>query len=308
MSIFLIIFEKNKLKNNKLIIMKQLILLCAALLIGSVSYAQFQISASGGYAIGSAGMKTGETISTTQTENAYGSYGEGFNGQIRGTYFFNETFGADLSLGYLHGSDQTISEVNVPGTEIDAVARARAFGAAISLVYKFNNNIYGRLGALVKLGGKTEAVVSQKQTLSDGEAAAFGLDPGAYSQTNYVEDFHGQFPLGFVAAIGYEYPINDNFSVFAEAEYYGISLKRKDSELQEFNTNIVAADGTVAFEGFYSLDNLPEGRNKKTTYVDELSHTNTDDSKELAVKVPYSSFGINFGITYKFKGSSSKDM
>ena len=286
--------------------MKQSITIIAALLISTMSYAQFQISASGGYAIGSAGMKTGEITDATGTENAYGSYGEGFNGQLRGTYFFNETFGADLSLGYLHGSDQTVAEVNIPGfNETDAVARARAFGAAISLVYKFNNNIYGRLGALVKLGGKTEAVVSQKATFSEAEANAFGVPVGSYSDTNYVEDFHGQFPLGFVAAIGYEYPLNDNFSVFAEAEYYGISLKRKDSEITEFNTNVVLPDGTVAVEGLYTLDNLPAGTNIKTTYVDELSNTNTDTSKELAVKVPYSSFGINFGITYKFKRASS---
>ncbi|MEP5254209.1 outer membrane beta-barrel protein [Winogradskyella rapida] len=285
--------------------MKQTITVLAALLIGSVSYAQFQISASGGYAIGSAGMKIGEKVSVSQTENTYGSYGEGFNGQIRGTYFFNDHIGADLSVGYLHGSDQTVSEVNVPGLEVDAVARARAFGAALSVVYKFNDNVYARLGALVKLGGKTEAVAYQKQTLSEDEANAFGVPQGSYTETNFVEDYHGQFPLGFVAAIGYEYPLNDNFSVFAEAEYYGISLKRKDSEITEWNTNLVLPDGTVAAQGVYTLDNLPAGTNRTTTYVDELSNTNTDDSKELAVKVPYSSFGINFGITYKFKRAAS---
>ncbi len=285
--------------------MKQTITVLAALLIGSVSYAQFQISASGGYAIGSAGMKIGEKVSVSQTENTYGSYGEGFNGQIRGTYFFNNHIGADLSVGYLHGSDQTVSEVNVPGLEVDAVARARAFGAALSVVYKFNDNVYARLGALVKLGGKTEAVAYQKQTLSEDEANAFGVPQGSYTETNFVEDYHGQFPLGFVAAIGYEYPLNDNFSVFAEAEYYGISLKRKDSEITEWNTNLVLPDGTVAAQGVYTLDNLPAGTNRTTTYVDELSNTNADDSKELAVKVPYSSFGINFGITYKFKRAAS---
>ncbi len=288
--------------------MKQTITVLAALLIGSVSYAQFQISASGGYAIGSAGMKIGEKVSVSQTENTYGSYGEGFNGQIRGTYFFNNHIGADLSVGYLHGSDQTVSEVNVPGLEVDAVARARAFGAALSVVYKFNDNVYARLGALVKLGGKTEAVAYQKQTLSEDEANAFGVPQGSYTETNFVEDYHGQFPLGFVAAIGYEYPLNDNFSVFAEAEYYGISLKRKDSEITEWNTNLVLPDGTVAAQGVYTLDNLPAGTNRTTTYVDELSNTNADDSKELAVKVPYSSFGINFGITYKFKRAASNKM
>ncbi|REG86199.1 outer membrane beta-barrel protein [Winogradskyella sediminis] len=281
--------------------MKHSITVLLALLLSTTTYAQFQVSASGGYAIGSAGMKLGETQTANGIENSYGSYGEGLNAQLRGTYFFNDSFGLDLSLGYLHGDDQTVSDVNLTGYEVDAVARARAFGAAASIVYKFNTNVYARLGALVKLGGKTEAVVYQKATFSQAEADAIGVPYGSYSETNYVEDYHGQFPLGFVAALGYEYPLNENFSVFAEAEYYGISLKRKDSEITAFNTDVVLPDGTVAVRGLYTLDNLPEGTNRHTTFVDELPSDNTDSSKELAVKVPYSSFGINFGVIYKFK-------
>lgn len=285
--------------------MKQTIVILAALLLSTTSYAQIQVSASGGYAIGSAGMKLGETLTVNGIENSYGSYGEGLNAQLRGTYFFNDSFGVDLSLGYLHGSDQTVSKVTLPFTEVDAIARARAFGAAASIVYKFNPNVYGRIGALVKLGGKTEAVVQQQADFTQAEADAIGVPLGSYSETNYVEDFHGQFPLGFVAALGYEYPIDTNFSVFAEAEYYGISLKRKDSEITEFNTNVVLPDGTVAVEGLYTLNNLPQGTNRTTTYVDELPAGNTDTSKQLAVKVPYSSFGINFGVIYKFKKAAA---
>lgn len=281
--------------------MKQIFILCTLLLLSTMSHAQFEISASGGYAIGSAGMKLGEEQSASTIENTYGSYGEGLNAQLRGTYFFNEHIGADLSLGYLHGDDQTVSKVRLTGYEVDAVARARAFGAAASLVYRFNANVYTRLGALVKLGGKTEAVVHQKANFTQAEADAFGVPFGSYTDTNYIEDYHGHFPLGFIAAIGYKHQLNATLSLFVEAEYYGISLKRKDSELTAFNTNVVLPDGTVAVSSLYSLDNLPDGVNRTTTYVDDIPTANTDTSKELSVKVPYSSFGINFGIIYKFK-------
>jgi len=282
-------------------------IVCTALFISSLSFAQFQVSVSSGYAIGSAEMKLGEKINTSQTENSYGSYGEGANFQLRGTYFFGESFGAEIGLGYLHGTDQTVSKVNLPNREVDAVARARAFGASASMVYRFTNNIYGRFGALIKVGGKTEAVIYDKTVFSQDEADAFGVPLGSYSETNYKEDFHGQFPLGFIAALGYKYELNNNLSLFAEAEYYGISLKRKDSELSEFNTDIVLPDGNVAVAGFYSLDNLPDGYNKETTYVDNLDNDNTDSSKKLSQKVPYSSFGINFGITYTFNKSAKKE-
>jgi hypothetical protein len=286
--------------------MKQIIIVCTALFISTISFAQFQVSVSSGYALGSAEMKLGEKINTSETENSYGSYGEGANFQLRGTYFFGPSFGAEIGLGYLHGTDQTVSEVNLPNREVDAVARARAFGASASVVYRFTNNIYGRFGALIKVGGKTEAVVYDKTVFTQEEADAFGVPLGSYSETNYKEDFHGQFPLGFIAALGYKYELNNHLSLFAEVEYYGISLKRKDSELSEFNTDIVLPDGTVAVAGFYSLDNLPDGYNKETTYVDNLDHSNTDSSKKLSQKVPYSSFGINFGITYTFNKSAKK--
>ena len=286
--------------------MKQLITVFAAILISTISYGQFQVSVSTGYAFSSAGMKLGETVSISDTENNYGSYGEGTNVQLRGTYFLNNKFGLDLALGYLRGTDQTVSEVNLGTIDVDAIARARAFGAAVSMVYKFTDNFYGRLGALLKVGGKIEAVVFSTSSFSDAEATAFGLPSGSYTETNYVEDYHGHFPLGVVAALGYTFDLDTHFSLFVEAEYYGISLKRKDSEIAEFNTDIFLADGTVAVPGFYTLDNLPTGTYKETTYVDELSNTNTDGSKKLSQKVPYSSFGLNFGLTYKFDGSSKK--
>ncbi len=204
----------------------------------------------------------------------------------------------------MHGTDQTVSKVNVPNNEVDAIARARAFGASTSVVYNFTNHIYGSFGALIKIGGKTEAVVYKKAVFSQEEADAFGVPYGSYSETNYTEDFHGQFPLGFVGALGYKLDLNTSLSLFVEGEYYGISLKRKDSELSKFSTDIVLPDGTVAVNDYYTLDNLPSGVVRKTTYVDNLSNTNTDTSKKLSQKVPYSSFGINFGITYKFKSSA----
>ena len=280
-------------------------LIAVLAIFSTTAYGQWQVSASSGYAVGSAGMKLGERITTTETENSYGSYGEGTNFQLRGTYFFDDSFGFDLGVGYLHGADQDISVVSLPDTEVNAVARARAFGASASVVYKFTNNIYGRFGALLKLGGKTEGVIYQKSVFSEAEAEAYGVPEGSYSETNYKEDFHGHFPLGFVGALGYKYDLDDNFSLFVEAEYYGISLKRKDSEISEFNTDVKLPDGTVAVSGLYTIDNLPEGVNRTTTYVDNLSNTNTDTSKELSQKVPYSSFGLNIGITYKFNKATN---
>jgi hypothetical protein len=286
--------------------MKKHLLLLVALIIATNASAQFYVSASGGYAIPSAGVLMGTKVNSTKTENTYGSYGEGLNGQLRFGYTINETFGVELGIGYLHGDDQIKNEVNIPNYRItDAVARGRAFGVLPQLTYKFNNKFYGRIGALLKVGGKTEAVVDDINYMYDAAngitiSQALSLPAGSYTHTTYTEDYHGHLPLGVVAAMGYRVGLGNNMSFFTELEYMGVSVKRKDSELASFNTDVVLADGTVAVPGLYTLDNLPNGYNKKTTYVDELSNSNTDSSKKLSERVPYSSFGINVGITYTF--------
>ena len=286
--------------------MKKHMLLLVALVIATSASAQFYVSASGGYAIPSAGVLMGTKVTATKTENTYGSYGEGLNGQLRFGYSINETFGVELGIGYLHGSDQIKSDVNVPNYRItDAVARGRAFGVLPQLTYKFNSHFYGRIGALLKVGGKTEAVVDDKNYMYDAEngitiSQALNLPSGSYTHTTYTEDYHGKLPLGIVAAMGYKFDLSEKWSLFTELEYMGVSVKRKDSELAEFNTDVVLADGTIAVPGLYTLDNLPDGYVKKTTYVDELSNSNTDPSKKLSERVPYSSFGLNIGITYTF--------
>jgi hypothetical protein len=280
--------------------MRKNLLLIVSIVIATSASAQFYVSGSAGYAIGSAEVKLGEEITVTQTENSYGSYGEGANYQFRVGYFFNDTFGVDLGIAYLQGADQTISKLNIPTQEVKAIARARAFGLSPSFVYKFTNKIYGRFGALIKAGGKTEAVVYNKQVFSDAQANAQGLPSGSFAVTEYIEDYHGKLPLGFIGALGFKHDFNENFGLFIEGEYLGISVKRKDSEIQEFNTDIMLPDGTVAASGVYTIDNLPPGYVKNSTYVDSLPNNNTDASKKLAQRVPYSSFGINFGITYTF--------
>ncbi|WP_456442687.1 outer membrane beta-barrel protein [Psychroserpens sp.] len=277
------------------------IIVIGVLFFTTVAFSQFYISTSAGYAIGSAEVKLGEISTLSTTENSYGSYGEGINLQFRAGYFFNEIFGVDLGIGYLYGSDQTVVKVDIPTRELNVIARARAFGVSPSIVYKFTDNLYGRFGALLKVGGKTEAVVFSKQVFSDDEATALQLPLGSYSETNYKEDFRGKLPLGFGGAFGYKVDFNKSMSLFIEAEYIGISVKRKESELSEFNTDVFLPDGTVAVRNFFTLDNLPEGFNRTTTYVDNLPNNNTDSSIKIAQRVPYSSFGINVGITLNLK-------
>ena len=254
----------------------------------------------------------GQIETDTYEEATYGSYGEGLNGQIRVGYFFNDTFGVDLGLGYLHGSDQTLRDVKLvsQGQELNVIGRGRAFGAMPALVYKFNENIYGRIGALIKVGGKTEVVGEASAFLPAGAVA--GVPADSNLKVDFTRDFKGELPLGFTAALRYKHKLDDNFSLFVEAEYLGISVRRDEATLEDFNavltvngndqvltnTQLIATiQASPALASNANILTLAALISDKTDYVSERNKT---DNSVLADTVPYSSFGINFGITYTF--------
>ncbi|SDX98510.1 Outer membrane protein beta-barrel domain-containing protein [Lutibacter oricola] len=290
--------------------MKNQLLLAIALIVTTSISAQFYVSASGGYAIPSAGVLMGQELNADRTEakNHYGSFGEGLNTQLKGGYFFNDTFGVELAFAYLHGSDQVrdsyLMEEGVITEVTDAKAYGRAFGLSASLVYNFNEKVYGRFGAITKLGGRTGAELTRENATPFGPIVTEGK-----------LDFHGRPPLGFIAALGHKFKLNDNFHLFAELEYLGINVTRDNSEFTELTINAPAVPANALGAGHpgipaatWNLGDAPLNHPvygtlyapTKTTYEDELSTSNTDPSKTLSETVPYSSFGINFGITYTF--------
>jgi long-subunit fatty acid transport protein len=287
--------------------MKKYLIFTIAMVFTTSMSAQIYVSASSGYAMGSAGVKFGDKTTINGIENTYGSYGEGLNAQFRMGYNFNKTFGLELGLGYLHGANQTIkSVVGIPGQpNIDLFARGRAYGFSSSVVYNFTNHLYGRFGALIKVGGKTE-LVGSIESLSLPAGAIPGVPIATNLAIDFIQDYKGRLPLGFIGAMGYKHKIGKNLNIFAELEYMGISVTRDTSEIVEFNASLQEVPGsTLSIDQVRSIleaggSSLAGIFNKDIEYVDELPLGNTDSKKQLSQTVPYSSFGINFGITYTF--------
>ena len=248
--------------------MKRIFLL-AGLLVGSyTASAPVYVSATGGYAWGVPSTKIGEESINGKESVRFGTFGEGVNSQLRVGYFFNKTWGVDVSVGYLHGKDQVVkrevSEKNIAGTPLKAtidgevIGRGRAFGAALSVTYNFTDNFYGRFGILTKIGGKTEAIAhsytTTNQDIPVAALARLGLSlpglsglptsavikQGATIETSYTEDYKGKMPFGTIAAFGYKYNVTEKLAIFAELEYMNISVKRDYSELKDFKQTFKA--------------------------------------------------------------------
>ena len=270
--------------------MKKSILILAMILITASASAQFYVSASGGYSFKIGEKNLGSSISPTGIEELKGSYGEGVSTQLRGGYFFNNKIGLELGVGYLYGFNQDVRNISGVPTlpEVNIKARGRAFGASLSAIYNVTDNFYARAGYLTKIGGRTEAV---------GHVASqpLGLD------LNFTTDFHGKFPSGFIGAIGYKFPIADKWSLFAEVEYMGINVTRDQSQLADFSAtlggNPVTRDQLLGALSTLPAENQAQFAELLPLIQDEVQW---GENGLPSTEAPYSSFGINFGITYTF--------
>lgn len=309
--------------------MKKLFLFIFAFVATNAS-AQYYVSLSGGAQMGSAGVLMGTTLSGDKATltNEYGSFGKGLNTQLRAGYFFNETFGVELGVGYLHGADQdkdtyktylsmapALGNATVSITDVSNVkAYARAYGLSAALIYNFNEHIYGKFGAITKVGGKTVAEATNVVNVTLAEnvyapapapAGTVAIPAGAPVKTVTTEleqEFKGRIPLGFIAAMGYKHKIAEHIHLFAELEYLGISVTRDKSKYTKFTSTDVSNLGAPTTTT--TLAQLPVSA-KEFEYVDSLpvGYTNTDPNqptKVLSEIAPYSSFGINVGFTFSF--------
>ena len=317
--------------------MKRIFLLAGLLAACYTSSAQVYVSATGGYAWGVPSTKIGEESINGKESVNFGTFGEGLNTQLRVGYFFNKTWGVDLGFGYLHGANQTIVHRKVDNASLrglnasldaEAIGRGRAYGAALSVIYNFTDNFYGRFGFLTKIGGRTEVVAHSTSTIK-GEIPApmvtalkafipalSGVRDGATIETTYTEDYKGKMPFGTIAALGYNYNFTEHLAIFAELEYMNISVKRDYSDIKDFKQTLKA---TLNIGGqpvekeitLASLNNFKEDGSyqdfrgqsyqKHVDYVESAtSEELAKPNKKLTEKASYSSLGLNFGIKYTF--------
>lgn len=228
-----------------------------------------------------------------------GSYGEGYQAQLRFGYLFNEKFGVDLGVGYLQGDAQQVME-----TPANLKGSARAFGLALTGVYNLSKNVYVRGGLLTKLGGRTEIEGSIDTNLPNITSEGVVMVP---LSIDIVRHNKGSFPLGFVGVFGVKFDLGSNFGIFAEMEYLGINVPADRSTLNSFSATLagqaVSKDallqkvGTLPASVQAQLGALLPLISDEVVYVD--NPTNMNETKSF--DAPYSSFGFNIGITYSFK-------
>jgi Outer membrane protein beta-barrel domain len=134
--------------------------------------------------------------------------------------------------------------------------------------------------------------------------ARFGMSIGAFPQVmlkktevqngntyEYMGKYIGNVPLGFSAAVGVKYNLNDNFSLFGEFDCNGINYSPKKYKLTKYSVN-----------GVDALSTLPVSQTE-TDFVksyDQTQNTPGSPTKQLKQIFPFSNFELNIGVTYRF--------
>ena len=135
-------------------------------------------------------------------------------------------------------------------------------------------NPYAKFGMLIGSGSRTETInMVENSDIID-----------------LVEKFDGDTAIGFHAALGLSYNVNEKIAIFGE--------------LNLVNLSYAPTKSTKTTANFNGVDQLPNGtvRDLQTEYVDSTStadsKASTSPRKELKDTYSFNSFGINFGLKY----------
>jgi len=220
------------------------------------------------------------TSNSRTSEQVYVSLGKGLNFGGAFGYMFNENFGAELGFSYLLGGKSTAKYYYDGGTT-DYTLSSTMLRINPSLVISSGLegvNPYAKFGLVIGTG-------SVNYEIEDN-------DDGDILKTKLKMD--GGLALGLNAAIGANFTLSENMSLFGEINMINMSYAPTKGELTEATYN--------------GADELPEltTSEREIEYVDSytISYINppaeSEPSKELKQKLPFGSFGLNFGLRISF--------
>lgn len=215
------------------------------------------------------------------------SFGQGFNVQGSIGYLFNRNFGLELGASYLFSSTSKISE-NYEATSfdptplrIDFETSAQMFRLIPTLVLKneFRNySLYSKFGVVAGFGD----IIFEREIQNGNEQAIIH------------QKLDGGLAWGLSLALGATYAVNEKLDLFAELKLISMSYAPSKGLVTKYIVN--------------DVDELPflTTEEKEVEFVDEFSIDYNDPSpsdeptKALKHSLPFSSIGLNIGLSYKF--------
>jgi len=219
---------------------------------------------------------SGQNSSTS--EQIYFSLGKGVNFGGAFGYMFNEHIGAELGISYLLGTKTKAKDEYSGGTTDYSLSSnmLRFIPTMVIAAGTEGVNPYAKFGFVIGTGG----VFMDLEDNDDGDVIESKMK------------LNGGVAFGINAALGAIFKLSDNISLFGELNTINMSYAPTKGEITEATYN-----GTDVLPDMTTSD-------KEVEFVDELTYNynnpppDSQPSQELKYKLPFGSFGINFGVIF----------
>lgn len=269
----------------------------------SVSAQEFYFRAGGGYAFPQAGQTidgTGQPYNGTQSNSTYlttynlkaASFSSGVQGVFGLGYLFNDHIGVqlDASIG-LSNTQYTYTDHNVQLNgvlgDVSIIQHAQSSVFIMpSLVLQTGGdpwNIYCRMGLALPLSSK----ITQDEVLTNAPGT------GATTVDDFTLQLTNSFSLGFTAAAGVKYKLNDRTSIWLEASLLSSSLFIKQADLvnasengQNIPLSAISGPQTVKYSKSVSVD--------------------TTGTMQPTYSQPFSNIALQFGVCFTLSHHSHR--
>lgn len=235
--------------------------------------------------------------SNVNVKALHGTVGAGVKANLTAGYMFNPYIGAELGISYFHGDKTMIGRLRSPQVTSEENTYLRGFDVAPGIVITPNFktiNPYARMGLIVPIAGDLTIETMARQTNGGG--------PGTDVMVEAKSEVKAKFSVGYFGAVGVNYPITDNLSIFGEVEIKNLSIKSKSAEIVEYATTAITNGQSQLVPG-QQLADLPVYE-KRFDFTDAYDQsTTTPPNQDAPRKIPTqyvnaSGTGINVGIRF----------
>jgi hypothetical protein len=253
------------------------------------------------------GYPTGYNGTRRNTNTAQGysinsaSFSSGLQGVVGLGYMINENVGVQLDgcIG-LSNKKYTFNDNNVslssgnggtlPGNIVTTQQAKSLFILMPSLVLQTGDvfKIYSRFGLALPVS----ATINQDQAISNAPGT------GALTVDVYSWQLKTSFSLGFSAAAGVKYKLNDRVSVWGEVSFLSLTVNAKEQDIKSITET---AQGQVQNIPVSYYQNAPVIKFSKNATVDSTYSTMP------AYSIPFSNLAFNVGISFNLSDGKRKN-
>lgn len=235
--------------------------------------------------------------SNVNVKSLNGTVGAGIKINVTGGYMFNPFIGAEMGISYFHGDKTMIGRLRSPQVTSEENTYLRGFDVAPGLILTPNFkkvNPYARMGLIVPIAGDLTIETMARQ--KDGGGQGTDILVEAKSEVK------SKFSVGYFGAIGLNYPVSNNLSIFGEVEIKSLSIKSKSAEITEYTTTAIT-DGQSQLVPGQQLEDLPVYE-KQFEFSDDFNQSTTTQPNQNAPRqiptqfVNASGIGVNVGIRF----------